>query len=220
MRLIESSNQWGIRVKNKFVLQNYYFMTKIEVFWTPDPELESQATVRFGQLIGITLWTPSPWRKEIKYPYIAYSYKNFPCIEWSKKGRACLHHIADVPENTYVYMSIAYRGYAYTSDASIGIVKEGSVYGRKEAWNAVNIAKVVEDVELLQPAQRADLALEASRRGWMISKENPGENLLAVWAVKTGLVSDKPVTVSLIQGQASGIPETTRLYWRLFPEMF
>ena len=56
-------------------------MVAVNISWNIPPKYATIAKTRFGEVIGITLYSPSPVRKpDVKYPYIAYSYKRIHAL--------------------------------------------------------------------------------------------------------------------------------------------
>ena len=121
----------------------------------------------------------------------------------------------------YISGQGALVGGIFVTQTAIGRVKEGASYERPATptavgWKAVNIEKVVDNVDVEKQAPQ--LLLEASKRGWMISRSTRDENLLAVWAVVNKIVSEEPVTPKAYESSAE--PTITPLIYRIKPEMF
>jgi hypothetical protein len=84
------------------------------------------------------------------------------------------------------------RSRRFGEDAiAIGRVKEGANYIREGYWIAENIEPVIEGREVLLHA--IGLTLAAKRRGWSIARTTTRQNLIAVWLVENGYVSEVPV---------------------------
>jgi hypothetical protein len=197
-------------------------MVTVDISWNIPPKYATIAKTRFGEVIGITLYSPSIRKPDVKYPYIAYSYKRTPCAEWVRS--ICAHHVGDIPEGTYMYISGSSGEVIWgvaVVQAAIGRVKEGASYEqpatpRAVGWKALNIEKVVDNIDVEKQAPQ--LLVEASKRGWMISRSTRDENLLAVWAVVNKIVSEEPVTPKAYESSAE--PTITPLIYRIKPELF
>jgi len=147
--------------------------------------------VRFGKIIGIHIYEPELGRK---YPYVAYDYTETPCAEWDI-DRTCKTHVGDLPEGTLLYMeNYIQRSRRHGDGATaVGIVKSGATYKRADYWEAINIDKLVEDRDVL--LHTVGLTLSARRKGWNIARTTIEQNLMAVWLVDNGYVSETPVRV-------------------------
>jgi len=145
---------------------------------------------RFGVVVGIHLYEPESGKK---YPYVAYDYSETPCARWGP-DRTCDIHTGDLPEGTLLYIhNYVQRSRRYGADAiAIGRVKEGANYIRERYWVAENIEPVIEDHEVLLHA--IGLTLAAKRRGWSIARTTATQNLIAVWLVENGYISEIPVS--------------------------
>jgi len=152
---------------------------------------------RFGVVVGIHLHELEPG---IKYPYVAYDYTKTPCVEWNLDN-ICLVHTGDLPEGTLVYMYNYIQKTKRFGKAAIAIgrVREGARYVRNKDmywvtgyWKAENIEPLIEDRQVMLSA--VELYSAAKRRGWSIARTTAAQNLIAVWLVENGYVSEIPVT--------------------------
>ena len=153
---------------------------------------------RFGVVVGIHLHEPEPG---IKYPYVAYDYTKTPCVEWDLDNN-CLVHTGDLPEGTLVYMYNYIQKTRRLGKAAIAIgkVKEGAYYVRgsksgfwgSNFWKAENIEPLIEDHQVMLDA--VELYSAAKRRDWSIARTTATQNLIAVWLVENGYVSEIPVS--------------------------
>jgi len=153
--------------------------------------------------VGIHLWSP-PDRPEMRYPFVAYDYSMFYCLEWD---RICTLQEGEVPEGSPLYLRSTMWVTRRRAETITGLYKvaEGETVKVKhrgrmgvpyDYFEAENVGEALLDtkaVSLFEATLRSRLVREALRRGWKISRSKYDENLLATYAVVEGIIPEKYV---------------------------
>ena len=167
--------------------------------------LEDGERLRGGKAVGIHLWSPSD-KPELKYPFIAYDYSMFYCVEWRDWG-ICEVQEGEISEGSTLYLKVegcrrlSRRRSISTTITGLYPVRESEKikitrrvgFRTLEIFEGENMGEALatnDTINLIEVTVRSRLIREARSRGWSISRSKYDENLLAVYAVVNGLVPD------------------------------
>ncbi len=140
---------------------------------------------KLGRAEGIVLF------KKV-YPYIEF--QKIQCMEW--KDGWCYEAVGPFLPGEIFYWSIRIRRRHYPDEARgfVGIASQGAKdeyqFCKKSTDNCFgvveNARKLVDSDKVKEPELKYELTKYAVLNGWMIAKNAPEENLLAIWCAKNG----------------------------------
>jgi len=153
----------------------------VHTYWVNGHLVHS--TQKLGKAKGVILF------KNV-YPYIEF--EKIQCVEWEE--RWCCEALGPFLPGEILYWvtRIVKRKKPDESRGFVGIASQGE----KTEYHfckvddcfgvAENARKLVTSDEVMEPELRNELVKYALLNGWMVAKNSPQENLLAIWCVKNG----------------------------------